>query len=132
MRRSARVKLKCRTIRVIRSITNVGSLFVISVRVTPPAGFASFFVEEILPLGFLPVNFGGDGLFDALSHRLLWGPLTDGLPHTLAYTLQPPAGFEGAVTIAGSTYFFSSSVVTIGQNALLVAACGFPGRRAVA
>lgn len=69
---------------------------------TPPADTSVYAVEDQPPAGWLVTNVTHDGVFDAATGRVKFGPFYDAEPRTVVYQAFPPPGAHGVFTFTGS------------------------------
>ncbi len=90
----------------------------VRVVVTPKAGTRAWAIEEKIPAGWT-VRFASDnGVFDAATGVVRWGPFFDAGPRTVSYTVVPLAGDKGARKFAGQASFNGSRDKTAGVAAI--------------
>lgn len=77
----------------------------VTVSVSPGSTVGAYAVEESLPAGFNATGVSDSGTIDLGNRKVKWGPFFDNTARNLAYTLQPPSGFNGSVDLAGVASF---------------------------
>ncbi len=90
--------------------------FLVGIRVVPQTGVSAYAVEEILPPGCVPTDIQGEGLYDAGSHTIRWGPYMDDQARNLTYA------------VTNSMYISADSIHGIASfDGVGVAVAGPPG-----
>ncbi|MEI6393042.1 MAG: hypothetical protein WCT12_18300 [Verrucomicrobiota bacterium] len=79
---------------------------------TPDATTGVYAVEDTVPAGCTVSGITQNGSFDAVNHKVKWGPYFDNTPRTLCYTLS--AGCSG--TLSGLGSFDGVDVAITGQR----------------
>ena len=86
-----------------------GQKFTVSIQVTPRISTAVYALEDQPPSGWIVSHVKQDGVFDAHTGKVKWGPFFDGLARTLSYDVTPPSGaaktyeFTGLIAVDGLT-----------------------------
>lgn len=87
-----------------------GVPFAVTLRAEPPAGAHAYAVEDRPPQGWTVSNISDNGVFDAATGKVKFGPFTDSQARTLSYRVTPPANatgrhqFIGASSLNGTEY----------------------------
>ena len=89
-----------------------------TVVVTPVASTTCYALEEVIPKGWNVSNSGGT--FDAINSKVKWGPFFDNQVRTFTYTITPPSGAKGVVTLKGTASFNGANVSVVGDNTITV------------
>lgn len=101
-------------LRDLSDFSSTSQPFTVSIQVTPPAGTIAFGVEDLTPNGWTTItNIDNNGTWDAVNHKVKWGPYFNDVPVTLHYTVTPPAD------PGGSTPCFSGIVSIDGNNSTI-------------
>ncbi len=81
----------------------------IRIALTPPKGAVVLGVEDGPPIGWIVTdNISHDGVYDAVNHKVKWGPLFPPFPTALSYEVIPQdvtnfgACFSGTVSVNGA------------------------------
>jgi len=70
----------------------------------PEAGTTALGVEDIPPPGWVDIaNISNGGSYDAVAHKVKWGPLFSPFPVELSYDITPPADAVDEVCFSGVT-----------------------------
>ncbi|MGK0240063.1 MAG: hypothetical protein ACI92G_003547 [Candidatus Pelagisphaera sp.] len=69
----------------------------VTIEIGPTPGTKAYAIEETLGLEALPTLISHQGVYDALTHKIKWGPFLDENPRTLSYRLS---GDEGTVSLS--------------------------------
>lgn len=86
-------------------------------------------IEDELPEGWNCEEISHDGVFDAKSQKVKWGPFFDSNPRSLTYRLLAPGNAGGRVTLKGTLSYDSYTVPIGGSSNLLVIANHLPVAR---
>ena len=113
---------------IARQIARSGTTYTVTIMVAPPTGTPAYLVEEIVPTGFVVGNISNLGVMDAPNSRVTWGPFWDGMPRTLVYTMESPAGFSGTVALNGRALFYGATASTAGDTTITVSPPLVPAR----
>jgi hypothetical protein len=74
----------------------------IHIALTPPNGTQAVAVEDAPPQGWIVTNNISDGgFYDAVNHKVKWGPFFPPFPPGVSYEVVPPAGEDGVRCFAG-------------------------------
>ena len=79
-------------------------------------------IEDELPEGWNCEEISHDGVFDAKSHKVKWGPFFDSTPRVLTYRLLAPGTAGGRVTLKGTLSYDAYMAPIGGSSNLLVIA----------
>lgn len=78
------------------------------IAIVPPAGTSSFALEDAPPPGWSVVEISNDGTYDAIHHKVKWGPFFGPFPARVAYVALPGDAasavtcFDGEISIDGA------------------------------
>jgi len=78
-----------------------GTTFGVELRAEPPAGGRAYAVEDQPPAGWQVSSISNDGMFDAATGKVKFGPFTDTTARTLSYKVTPPASATGRKEFTG-------------------------------
>jgi len=78
-----------------------GTTFGVELRAEPPAGARAYAVEDQPPAGWIVSSISNDGVFDAATGKVKFGPFTDTTARTLSYKVTPPATATGRKEFTG-------------------------------
>jgi uncharacterized delta-60 repeat protein len=78
-----------------------GVPFTVVVRATPTNSTSVYAVEERAPSGWTVTGISHEGVFDALTGKVKFGPYMDSEPRMLTYVVTPPAGYNGGGLFEG-------------------------------
>jgi hypothetical protein len=73
----------------------------VSIIVTPASSASAYAVEDAPPAGWIVNNIDNGGTWDAINHKVKWGPFFDNATRTLGYQATPPAGTSGVKVFSG-------------------------------
>lgn len=88
----------------IRSLPDTyapGREFTVRLEARPPAAALLYGLEDSVPSGWSVRGISHEGVFDAKTGKVKYGPFTDHQPRTLTYTITPSPGSEGVRGFAG-------------------------------
>jgi hypothetical protein len=91
--------------RLASSTVSPGVPSPVQISITPPAGVASFAVEEKIPAGWSASNISHDGAFDPRSGCIRWGVFFDSNTRNLSYSLTAPPNVTTAGELNGKVSF---------------------------
>ena len=78
----------------------------VSIAIDAPPGTTLVFLEDSPPVGWTAIaNISDSGEYDALFHKVKWGPFFDDLSRTVTYEVTPPEGAAGEQCFAGDISF---------------------------
>lgn len=83
----------------------------------------AYSVEERLPAGLAAAQVSHQGVWDAASGKVMWGPLPAGSSWTLEYTVT---GMAGSYTLTGSRSSGTTTLTTLGVNQMTIPAIWVP------
>jgi hypothetical protein len=78
-----------------------GTTFEVELRAEPPAGGRAYAVEDQPPAGWVVSSISNDGVFDAATGKVKFGPFTDTTARTLSYKVTPPVTASGRKEFVG-------------------------------
>lgn len=91
--------------------------FAVTVQVAPDAATMAWAAEDEPPVGWTVSGISHGGVFDAVNHKVKWGPFLDHTPRALQYTITPTAG-SGLRSFAGTASFDGHDVPLAGARAI--------------
>ena len=71
--------------KAVRSLTEDGTGFLVTIKVTPASDARAWAAQDRVPAGCVPDQISDGGVFDAESGLVKWGPFFDGEARTLSY-----------------------------------------------
>ena len=96
-----------------------GRTFPVTLAVTPDSAVTEYSIVETLPAGYT-VAVDADGVYDATTHSLRWGPYFDNTARQWTYQLTAPASTLGAVSFSGTATYGVNSLALTGDTQLTV------------
>lgn len=91
----------------------------VTIQVDPDTGVRVWAVEESPPPGWAVADISHDRVYDAVNHKVKWGPFFDHQSRLLTYSVTPPAGEIGKVIFTGAAgYDAGNMVATVGEVSL--------------
>lgn len=82
----------------------------------PPRGGSAWLVEEKPPAGWVVSEISDDGVFDATTAKVKFGPFTDTRERRLTYRVLAPAGATGIQTFEGRSSLDGESLPVVGDT----------------
>ena len=83
---------------IARRYANLDS---VRIEVTPLQGTSYYALEETVPSTLSVEDISENGVFNASENKIKWGPFSDDKARTFTYTLVPPSGYEGVISLNG-------------------------------
>ncbi|HEV8544235.1 MAG TPA: Calx-beta domain-containing protein [Verrucomicrobiae bacterium] len=80
-----------------------GVAFMVTLQAAPARGTRAYAVEDLPPKGWQVSEISNDGVFDAQTGKVKFGPYTDDQARTLTYKVAPPATANGRYEFGGSS-----------------------------
>jgi uncharacterized delta-60 repeat protein len=94
--------------------------FSVQLSATPPAGTLVWAVEDSPPPNWAVLDISNDGVWDANTGKVKFGPFFDAEPRTLSYRVVPPLGFVGIGLFSGYASANGQSSVVSGDNRIVI------------
>ena len=88
-----------------------GSAVPVTLAATPAADVGAWAVEELVPAGWSVTDVSDGGGFDAVNHKVKWGPFFDAAARPLHYRLTPPAGSRADALLSAFARFDAATLV---------------------
>jgi len=95
-----------------------GGEIAVRLRAEPPAGTSVYAVEDRPPTNWAIVSITYDGVYDATTGKVKFGPFYDATARTFLYELRSPAGETGTKEFIGMASADGSSTPIGGQRTL--------------
>lgn len=101
-----------------------GRTFTVHLFAAPPHGTSAYAVEDQPPTGWPVTTISHEGVFDAATGKVKFGPFLDGNSRTLSYQVTPPSTASGRYEFSGSSaanatsYPIAGDRIISGQSAL--------------
>jgi hypothetical protein len=100
-----------------------GTLFSVTLRVTPTNTVQTYAVQDQPPVGWTNVmNISYGGSYDSVHRFVKWGPFYDNAPRDLSYDLAAPASAAGAQSFQGIASFDGDDFPVSGTRSTTVSA----------
>ncbi len=93
-----------------------GALLDVALLSQPPRGGSAWLVEDKPPAGWVVSEISDDGLFDATTGKVKFGPFTDTGERRLTYRVLAPAGATGIQTFEGRSSLDGQSLPVVGDT----------------
>jgi len=99
----------------------------VRIELLPNAETTAIGVEDIPPQGWTDIaNISNGGSYDAVAHKVKWGPLFSPFPAELTYDITPPVTADGEACFDGITSINGDrNEVTCGDTCIEVRPCPF-------
>jgi hypothetical protein len=107
------------TTRDLPASTHPGRTFPVTIAVTPDSDVTEYSVVETLPAGYT-VAVAADGVYNAATHTLRWGPYFDNTARQWTYQLTAPGPTVGTVAFSGTATYGVNSLALTGDTSLSV------------
>jgi len=96
-----------------------GTPLSVSTVVTPLGTTQAYAVEDAPPTGWTVSNINQSGVYDAVNHKVKWGPFFDSTARTFTYTATPPGGTTGVQVFTGTASLDGSNVTIAGDRHIM-------------
>lgn len=88
-------------VRRLPSSYTPGAPVTVEIASRPPASAAGYAIVETPPKGWVVSRISDNGVFDAATSTVKFGPFLDALPRVLRYSVTPPEGTSGDAAFSG-------------------------------
>ena len=106
----------CTAISTMPSGFQPGVALRVSIAVGPASNILVYAAEDRLPDGWAVAQISDDGLLDATSQKVKWGPFFDNVPRVLSYQATPTNSLTNLVAFAGVASFNGTNMTITGQR----------------
>jgi hypothetical protein len=88
-----------------------GAAIPVTLAAGPAADVGAWALEELVPAGWTVTDVSDGGAFDAVNHKVKWGPFFDPTARALNYRLTAPAGSRADVSLSAFARFDGATLV---------------------
>ncbi|MFZ2633299.1 MAG: hypothetical protein WAX48_17095, partial [Desulfosalsimonadaceae bacterium] len=97
-----------------------GEVFAVTIIVTPASEVSVYAIEDLVPADWTVSNISDSGSFDAMSHKVKFGPFMDHSSRNLTYDITPPVCASGSYAFSGVASFDGNNVAISGIREIAV------------